>query len=58
MGSNITYIKPAKFAEIVEQPYLKIDWRGYNLGAGYGNVFGRNEVLNGKYDERISSRID
>lgn len=43
MGSNITYIKPAKFAEIVEQPYLKIDWRGYNLGAGYGNVFGRRK---------------
>ena len=43
MVSNITYIKPAKFAEIVEPPYLEIDWRGYNLGAGYGNVFGRRK---------------
>ena len=34
MGSNVTYINPKKFSEIVEQPYL---------GAGYGNVFGRRK---------------
>lgn len=33
------YINPYHFADIVEKPFLKRDFKTYDLGGGYGNVY-------------------
>lgn len=45
MSASI-FINPETFSKIVEKPYLKRDWTGYNLGGGYGSVYGRRKRNN------------
>lgn len=50
-GSN--FINLEKYSKIIEQPYLKRNWAGYNLGSGYGRVYGKRKKNDNKNFGRV-----